>query len=286
MRPKIRTSVLRSVMIHRNIYLTLLYMSFFYANQPMATTIPEDASQVRMYVVVTPSHEQLFHKWFRPTLQDKYELVVKRSKQDGAAGNYMGHGWTHATLKKVNLILEAIKENWGKPFVFSDVDIQFFRPTWPTLAALLKDYDMLTQLVRPQQTSSCTGFFVCVGNERTLEAWQAARSWMLSRPSENKNDDQYAFNAVMLENPTKLKLGLLPDIFMPGYIWRKQKRLPEGILLHHANFAIGIDSKIKQLKEVRRKFAQIVPRANIPPSAVEPFDVTRCNLKALASKCS
>jgi len=219
----------------------------------LATThIPAIASDVRIYVLITPSHEPLFKKWFRPTLKDKYNLVIRRKAQGGASGSYMGPGWTQATLKKVDLILDAIKENWGKPFIYSDVDIQFFQPTWPTLAALLEDNDMLIQQEKPHKQTCCTGFFVCVANERTQKIWQDVRSYMIEHAAGKRNDDQWGFNCSLGRNP-ELKCAKLPATFMSGFYWVAQHRIPKGVIMHHANFTIGVKNKMKQLAQVHRR---------------------------------
>jgi len=233
----------------------LLCLSTLHALQIAATIIPQDASEVSLYVMVTPSHEKFFREWFLPSLKDNYKLVVKRREQGKCNGVQMSPGWTKTVLKKVDIILEAIEENWGKPFVFSDVDIQFFRPTWPTLAALLKDNDMLFQSEKPpHKTICCTGFFVCVGNERTRKIWRDTKNNMLSLPPERRNSDQWGFNRMRGKNP-QLKFELLPEIFMGGFSWKRHgHRVVDGCLMHHANFAKGTKAKIAQLECVRNKF--------------------------------
>ena len=43
-------------------------------------------------------------------------------------GQFMQAGWLNTMQVKIEVILTAIKENWGNNFIFADCDIQFFRP--------------------------------------------------------------------------------------------------------------------------------------------------------------
>jgi len=223
--------------------------------------IQKDASDVRMYVMITPSHKLFFDEWFKQTLKDDYEFVITHHDQGASDGSFMHSGWTQAVLKKVDMIIRAINENWGKVFVYSDVDIQFFRPTWPILSEGMRSCDMLIQRQRAgkkDETCGCTGFFACKGNERALKTWEAVRAFMIDHLEKyGEVGDQVSFNTVMQDNPAQLRLELLPATFMAGDTLRKSFQkifVPEEIVLHHANFVVGLPKKVRQLRCVRKKF--------------------------------
>jgi len=237
--------------------------------------IPADACEVKLYVMVTPSHERYFNEWFLPTLQDKYELVVTRHEQTRAGGVYMRGGWTEAVLKKVDMIIQAIEDNWGTVFIYSDVDIQFFQPTWPTIAAHINDFDMLAQNHGKNNTEVCTGFFACIGNERTLRAWQAVRKRMRVVMEQGREvGDQKSFNFVMQRDPDMLTLGVLPRTFMNGGVfagkwWKPGMSLsiPKGIVLHHANFVHSGDGRTHEEVKIAQ-LAYVRERVNASPELV------------------
>ena len=82
---------------------------------------------MKFYSFFTKSHLILKDQWFLPSIKDDYEIICEEHEQDCDSGVYMKAGWVEAIKKKVDLIIRAIEENWGKVFVHSDVDIQFFK---------------------------------------------------------------------------------------------------------------------------------------------------------------
>jgi len=82
--------------------------------------------KMKLYALYTPSHTVLKNDWFIPSIQDDFDLIIEFHEQTCPSATFMQGGWTKTTIKKVQLIIHAIQENWGKIFIFSDVDIQFF----------------------------------------------------------------------------------------------------------------------------------------------------------------
>ena len=219
--------------------------------------------KIKLYAIYTPSHAVLKDSYFLPSLQDDFELIIEEVQQTCPSAEFMGKGWTDTTIKKVNLIIRAIEENWGEIFIFSDVDIQFFAPIKDLILSLLKDNDILMQKNCPDGVL-CTGFFVCRGNEKTLQIWKDVKKIMEKRPSQS---DQISFNQCIKrnskKNPYNITWDYLPDVFFgagtliayPGYSWNPGKRLPipTDIVMHHANWTKGVENKIAQLKYVKKQ---------------------------------
>ncbi len=221
--------------------------------------------KMKLYAIYTPSHAILKDKWFLPSIQDDFDLVIEFHKQTCPSANFMHAGWTSTTIKKVELIVRAIEENWNKIFIFSDVDIQFFAPTQSKIEQLMNGKDMVIQKNSPRGML-CSGFFACRGNEKTLQLWQDAHKLMLDN---QKISDQVALNRG-LNNPKGRRKGrrkgkknkyniiwnYLPNTFFnPRRNWEPGKRLaiPNNIVMHHANWTRGIKNKIAQLRYVRNR---------------------------------
>jgi hypothetical protein len=172
----------------------------------------------------------------------------------------MSKGWTDTTLRKVDLIIRAIQENWGSVFIFSDVDIQFFGPIQEKILELIQDKDMVIQKNSPNGVL-CSGFFACRSNEKTLRLWQDVKDTM----QKNKlNSDQNSLNRCIKrhgkKNPYNVVWGYLPNTFfgggtLTGHEWSPgmHLRVPQGIMMHHANWTKGIKNKIAQLSYVRKE---------------------------------
>ncbi len=142
---------------------------------------------MKLISVCTPSHDTLRNEWFLPSLQDDYEVCTYRCDVRGQ-GTYLEDDWTTAVLFKSATIIDAIRENWGGAFVYSDVDVTFFAPTKPFVLESLVDKDIVCQLDDPRG-NLCTGFFGVRGNEATLSLWRAVHEAVA-----RERRDQIAFN--------------------------------------------------------------------------------------------
>ncbi|MCX5713943.1 MAG: putative nucleotide-diphospho-sugar transferase [Candidatus Omnitrophica bacterium] len=250
---------------------------------------------MKLYAFYTPSHSALKENWFIPSLQDDYELTIRQMEQIGQERDhlYRSSEFKQTVLRKVELIIQAIQDTWGEVFIFSDVDVYFFRPSQRTLMKLIKGRDMLFQR-NSSKGELCTGFFVCRANQKTLNLWTDAGKCMLE--NEDK-DDQDALNYLLFEklsnkydkrkyclvksllakvnrwdgvsekiallltrigNDYQIKWTYLPrEFFSPGIvnecIWRPDMEfpVPRNIIMHHANWTVGVKNKIAQLKYVR-----------------------------------
>jgi hypothetical protein len=214
--------------------------------------------KMKMYALYTPSHEQLKDNFFLPSIQDDFDIVFEFCEQTCPSAKFMSEGWTDTTIRKVDLIIRAIQENWGSVFIFSDVDIQFFCPIKTTILKLMHNKDIIFQKNSPDGVL-CSGFFACRGNEKTLQLWQDVKQLM----QKNKlNSDQNSLNRCIKrhskKNPYNLVWDYLPNTFfgggtLTGCEWIPGKRLsiPKGIMMHHANWTKGIKNKIAQLVYVR-----------------------------------
>lgn len=223
-----------------------------------ASIIYADANQqIALYTYCTPSHRVLLDEWFLPSIKDDYAIKVIQGEQKCSRATYGSDGWNETFLARANIILEAIEDNWGGFFVFSDVDIQFFKPTKPIILELMQEYDIVFQKTGPTR-GVCPGFFACKCNEKTKKLWQAIKESMI----EKKTDDQDALNHIIFKqnNPFGLKwanfssdfyhTGLIkPEVWHPGV----QVHVPKDIVLHHACYTIGLKNKIELLKYVKRK---------------------------------
>ncbi len=219
-------------------------------------------AKMKLYAIYTPSHAILKDNYFLPSLQDDFDLIIEPVEQTCESATFMSSGWTKTTIKKVDLIIRAIKENWGEIFIFSDVDIQFFSPIHDLILSHMTENDLIMQKNCPSGVL-CTGFFACKGNEKTLQLWQDVKKIMKKKSSQS---DQITFNQCIKRNSKKNPYGItwsyLPDIFFgagtliayPGYSWHPGKKLPipQDIVMHHANWTKGIDNKIAQLEYVKK----------------------------------
>jgi len=235
--------------------------SFCETKQPSAQPI------IPLYTLYSLSHEQFYTDWFLPTLQDtNYRVMIREVEQRYPSGIVASAQWQQAMLDKVDVILSAIKENWENVFIFSDVDIQFFAPTWPDVQAAIDNHDMAIQAMvtggeKTDTNILCTGFFACRANKQTLKLWRDIQTCIARLPHTGEQD---TLNDLLHHhnNTYQIRYCLLPETFMCGKpdgrrLWWQAKTvctttIPDGVMLHHANYTQSLADKIDQLRYVRR----------------------------------
>ncbi len=212
------------------------------------------SSKIKLYSFYTPSHEILLKKYFLPSIKDDYNVIIKKiSEQSCSTATFYSQNWYLAVANKADLIIDAIKENWGDFFIYSDVDIQFFKPTKPYITHIMNTntkLDLLGQASIPGRTIVNTGFMVIKANSRSLSLWKDIKYHLLTYKT---NGDQYYLNKLLTKH--KIKHAVLPPTFYlpPGVLWApgEQLKIPHDIILHHACWTKGIENKIKQLEYVK-----------------------------------
>jgi hypothetical protein len=220
-----------------------------------------------LYALYTPSHEILKDQFFLPSIQDDFEIICEFCEQTCPSAKFMEEGWTQTTMRKVDLIIRAIQENWGKIFIFSDVDIQFFASIQEIILTNMQGKDFVIQKNTPSGVL-CSGFFACRGNEKTLQLWMDVKKRMAT----DKTSDQINLNRCIKrhskKNPYNIVWDYLPNTFfgggtLTGRDWYPGMTLPipEGIMMHHANWTKGTKNKIAQLTYVRKEVRKRKKRA-------------------------
>lgn len=247
---------------------------------------------MKFYTFYSPSHRIFAEKWLLPTLQDDYRINITQIPQDCPSATFMEEGFLATMLRKLEIIIRATKENWGEVFIFSDPDIQFFKPTEKILRRCIRRCDLAIQRDCIDGEMN-TGFFISRGNEKTLRLWETIQTWMqapgntvheqgwlkfilLYGPNECFPDPSRVpfwkkfIVKLMTQNslwamlsffsrPWGLRWRYLPDsFFCPGA--RKGKHwfpgmpmeVPKDIVMHHANWTPGVENKLAQLELVRK----------------------------------
>jgi MoaA/NifB/PqqE/SkfB family radical SAM enzyme len=208
-------------------------------------------ADMKLITVCSASHTTLKDTWFLPTLEDDYEVRTFQCDVEGP-GTYLEEDWTRAVLFKSATIVNAIEENWGDVFVYSDVDVTFFGPTKTTILEHVRDKDVVCQLDHPCGTL-CTGFFGIRANKATLRLWRQVHDAV-----EQERRDQVAFNRFVREF-RDLRVGYLPSTFFgpgtfSGRLVHAHERVyvPAAAVMFHANYTIGVTNKMRLLSQISR----------------------------------
>ena len=119
--------------------------------------------------------------------------------------------------------------------------------------------DGMSRRSRLWMTALCAGFFFCRGTESTLELWRRTLDGL--RPPQNAGDDQALVRRFVHDTPG-LRWSLLPVAFCGGgtltaRCWNPGDALPvpASVVMHHANWTIGVANKIVMCELVRENRA-------------------------------
>ena len=220
-------------------------------------------TKYKLYCMYTQQFLTLYEQYFLPSIKDDFEIIKKEYPQDCSSGVFRSDGWEKTMLHKLELLREAIEENWdNKIFFYSDIDIIFLKPILKTTLAHLGANDFVVQQGWPRN-ALCAGFFVMKGNEKTLQLITTAY-----RLLEEKIciDDQLAIQTAL----TDFKEGEISWKFLPSeqfpngrrvlkkttghYSEDSEIQIDESILLFHANCCIGLEKKYHFLNKVYQEY--------------------------------
>lgn len=214
---------------------------------------------MNLYTHFSPTHTEYYENYFKPSLRKLYskdDIKIKMlSHEQYGSGIFMERGWKETMELKLDILKQAVKENDGDVFIFSDVDIQFFRPFIDTLLQKIKDKDFVAQ---EDQGGLNTGFFICRGNETMYKMFSFLRNNLHINSCEQSVLNMYRGN---------MNFDFLPkeEFYTVGNFFNNKNGTNEWdgesdffvptdkIKVHHANYIVGRDRKIRALDIVKQK---------------------------------
>jgi hypothetical protein len=206
---------------------------------------------MKLYTIYTESHKEMYNNYFLKTLPNEFEVIATEIPQECTTGEFYSAGWDKTCYKKTELYLRACEENMGEIFAFSDVDIQFFGKIKEVLLEELGDFDIACQ--NDTGPYYCSGFFVCRGNERTLNMFrEMVRNY-------SREDQTTLNNHIHLVNSKFLSYKFFTIGHLLNTAWTGQDfEMKYEILMHHSNWVIGIENKIRLMDIIREKNNTII----------------------------
>jgi hypothetical protein len=198
-------------------------------------------------------YEDYFLKSYKKHLSNDFKLLEKKIEQISPSGDFASFGFDLTMLEKIKWILENIDLEDEGYLVFADCDIQFFG----NLEFDLRSHDILFQHDYYDR-NYCAGFFVCKQNEKVLNFFNMVYDEFKASMN-GKIDDQYVINNILKNRTLDLSSGFLPSdkywtvaFSTNGNVWSNQPvTCPKTVIMHHANFTIGVDNKIALMDIVK-----------------------------------
>lgn len=216
---------------------------------------------MRLYACYTQSHFDLLTKHFVPSLpQELYNFkTIRELAQRSDTGEFASGGFQATCLDKVDFIIEALTVE-TEPFLFSDVDVRFYGPVVADLLECLGNADMAFQWDGPSGRE-CSGFMVIRPSKQTRFFWQAARARMINA----REMDQDAVHWTMSTYPSACTTVILPERYWTygrnDKHWEPGTPVnpPADLLVHHANWTMGVENKLRLLEAVNMRHEATSP---------------------------
>jgi hypothetical protein len=215
-------------------------------------------SKIKLLTFYSDSHEKMYNYYFKKSfdeyLTESFNLIPKKIEQISPTGEYGSEGFSHAMLEKINHIIDNININENEILVFADSDVQFFDDFSNVIRKELSNYDIKFQ---SDVSCVCAGFFVCHQNEVVYNFFKKVKEILIS-VMERKIDDQQVINSIIKQYP--IKYSTLSNKFFTVAMatgpkqWNGEKfNVPEDILVHHANWTLGLENKYKLLEYIKNE---------------------------------
>jgi hypothetical protein len=211
---------------------------------------------MKLLTFYSDSHFEMYARYFLPSYREHlshHQLIAKRIEQLSPSGEYQAEGFDLTMLEKIDMIIENIDLS-GEPFIYSDCDVQFFGE----ISHDLNENEILFQndyLLN----NYCAGFFIAKQSQAVLDFFIKVRETFISKMN-GVIHDQTIINE-LLDVGYPIKADMLPAskywtaaFATNGALWNGQQiEVPKEIVMHHANFTIGIENKIALLEQVKNK---------------------------------
>jgi hypothetical protein len=211
---------------------------------------------MKIITFYSDSHLEIYNNYFLESYYkylSGHKLISKKIEQISPTGEYESLGFDKAMLEKINLVIDNIDLTDSEPLVYADCDIQFFGDL---------DFEMGNDDIIFQNdffpNNHCAGFFIAKQNQKVLDFFKTVKDRFI-KSMDGKIHDQIIINYLFLEGYDKIKKSMLPSdkywtvaFSTKGEPWNGQEiKIPDGLIVHHANFTVGIKNKLSLLEEVK-----------------------------------
>jgi hypothetical protein len=212
----------------------------------------------KLFCFYTPSHKAFFDNFLKPSAEKEYEInEVFFEKQLSDSGEYRLEGWRETQYNKVLAWKNAVASNMGEVIICCDVDIQFLKKSFSYFEREVQDYDIIYQ-ENDLKGKICSGFFACKCSPKTEFFFSLVAEKLKAIMHEKGGGEQYVMQGVLDDGEVNLLWKKFPRdlVWNPGekYSDVSELKVPDSIIVHHANWVEGNDNKKAQLEYVKSIF--------------------------------
>ena len=224
-------------------------------------------STLKILAFYTPSHREIFDKFFLPSFdainKDKDFRLKVEEQQDQYVehGIYHTRGWARTQINKIEFYKNEAIQNFGDYLIFSDVDIQFFKNFKTNILKKAKNYDLVAQQSASRQWliekghSLCSGFFIFKANKKVISLFETMQECIDVSNDDVADQICLNINKGMVDWSKLSKKYFNTGMATGGQAWGsvKPKCIPKDLYLHHANFVETLPKKMEVMKIIKAK---------------------------------
>lgn len=216
---------------------------------------------MKLYTVFTESHRGLFEDYFFKTLPFDSRLELRVLFKDQVCNaEFRSTGWRETMYYKVRCFIQAAYEtNDGEYFMFSDPDIQFFRPFYDDIIKQVDGYDAAFQ--NDYGGGVNTGFFIMKSTPNTRAFLKTVEGNLERFPEEQvcfnhlmSNFNKSEYNKIKFNSKNLTKNYWTYGANYCAWDGNSKFTIPEDIVMHHSNWTKTFAEKKQLLDIVREKF--------------------------------
>jgi len=211
---------------------------------------------MRLYVYFTDSHKRMLDEYFLPSLiPGEYTLTIGQLPQRDPRGRFRTKGFNETMRERALLTAQAVRvaqQEGEEFFVQTDCDIQFFGRTVEILLNAIDGNDLVAESAKSWRGDGprlSGGFFICRASDLMYDVWSQIAARVTATTNEqqllNRKKIRRQFRCNTLDN----------RFWSPRRKWAPGQPLhvPDDIVMHHANWTLGVGNKMKMLAAVRAK---------------------------------
>lgn len=204
---------------------------------------------MKLYCIVTPSHQPLFKRFFLPSLDTKTFELHSYTLDQAGTGDFLTKDWKSCIQFKLIKIIESIQTNPGAIIVWSDVDIQFFglQPDH-ILSYFRPDIDFVAQRWSYKNQDVCGGFYAIRCSTKMRDFFYEVVE-LTSR--ETNGNEQPAINLALRKSSPGIKWRCFGREF---YSRSHGIHIPAQAIMHHATCLVegdAVNQKVSLLAQLQ-----------------------------------
>jgi hypothetical protein len=209
--------------------------------------------RAKVYTYATPSHLPLLREHFLPSFPFSVgvDLHIEMMPQECATGDYMAAGWNATMLRKLELCIAAA-DSAEHIVAVVDCDVRWHGSIDPVLECIERD-TIVGHFDAPGVF--CAGVMFFRPSDLIRRVFARAYALLVN---DRVDHDQTGINVAAREKGVNLVAH--PAIWSHGCVkpgrWEPGLPLPEApqnMILHHANWCVGVENKAKLLREIAHR---------------------------------